>query len=122
MNILHRLYNYLFRSLAGWLILCSLLILGLLIPFIVVDKMYFVEKGNQDLFLDQSRFTARLLADIIESQSLDENEADPRRRTAERGAVIGYVSGQPDVHRGEYAGCQDSSKECHPQEWQIFQI
>ena len=76
MNILHRLYNYLFHSLAGWLVLCSLLILGLLVPFIIVDKIYFVEKSNQDLFLDQSRFTARLLADIIETQSLNENEAD----------------------------------------------
>lgn len=71
---LPRLYNYLFHSLAGWLILSGLLIPGLLLPLIIVDKLYFVEKGNQDLFIDHSRFTARLLADIIEIQSSDENE------------------------------------------------
>ncbi len=76
MITLHRLYNYLFHSLAGWLILSGLLIPGLMLPFIVVDKLYFVEKGNQDLFLDHSRFTARLLADITEIHSVDEKESN----------------------------------------------
>lgn len=74
MKKLHRLYNYLFHSLAGWLILAGMLIPGIMVPFIVVDKFYVVEKGNQDLFLDNSRYITRLLADFTEAQNLDKNE------------------------------------------------
>ena len=73
---LHKLYHKLFHSLAGGVLLSGLLIPGFLLPLIVIDKLYFVERGNQALFLDHSRFTARLLADIIETHSSNENEAN----------------------------------------------
>ena len=67
MKRFQRFKEFVFFSLTGRFILSGLLILALFVPFIVVDKFYIVKRGNEALFLDQSRFTARLLADFIES-------------------------------------------------------
>lgn len=70
-----------FNSLAGRLILGGLLVHLLLLPVTVFGILYILETGIEDLFLDHTRFSSRLLADMLQTK-------DPGTETKDINEII----------------------------------